>query len=178
MKNVVILSSSPRKGGNTDLLCDAFAKGAKEAGNKVTKIRLADKEIGFCKACSACQKNGECVLKDDVPAILKKLMAADVIVFGTPVYFFSCSAQLKALFDRSVSVYPNLTNKSYYYLMAMAEEDKDLFAGTIKCLDGFLDCYEGSKRKGLVCAPGFYEKGAIKGSRFVEQAYGLGLRVK
>ena len=56
MKNVLILSSSPRKGGNTDLLCDAFAKGAKEAGNKVTKIRVADKKIGYCTACYACRR--------------------------------------------------------------------------------------------------------------------------
>ena len=87
MKNVLILSSSPRKGGNTDLLCDEFAKGAKEAGNKVTKIRIADKKIGYCTGCYACQKTHKCVIKDDAAAILKKMQAADVIVFGTPAYF-------------------------------------------------------------------------------------------
>jgi multimeric flavodoxin WrbA len=46
MKNVLIISSTPRKGGNSDVLCDEFAKGAKESGNKVTKIRIADKGIG------------------------------------------------------------------------------------------------------------------------------------
>ena len=150
MKNVLILSSSPRKGGNTDLLCDEFAKGAKEAGNKVTKIRIADKKIGYCTGCYACQKTHKCVIKDDAAAILKKMQAADVIVFGTPAYFYSCTGQLKVLFDRTVAIYPDLPNKQYYYLLAQADENKDTFAGTIKSLDGFLDCYEGSKLKGMV----------------------------
>ena len=150
MKNVLILSSSPRKGGNTDLLCDEFAKGAKEAGNKVTKIRIADKKIGYCTGCYACQKTHKCVIKDDAAAILKKMQAADVIVFGTPAYFYSCTGQLKVLFDRTVAIYPDLPNKQYYYLLAQADENKDTFAGTIKSLDGFLDCYEGSKLKGVV----------------------------
>lgn len=178
MKNVLILSSSPRKGGNTDLLCDAFAKGAREAGNKVTKIRVADKRVGYCAACGACQKTGKCAIADDAAAILRKMQAADVIVFGTPVYFYSCSAQLKALFDRTVAIFPNLVNRDYYYLMAMGDANKEMFAGTVKSLDGFLDCYEGSKRKGMVCAPGFYEKGAIKGSKYLDQARKLGLKVK
>ena len=178
MKNVLILSSSPRKGGNTDILCDAFAKGAKAVGNKVTKIRVADKKIGYCTACYACKKTGKCVIKDDTAAILKKMLAADVIVFGSPAYFYSCPAQLKALFDRSVAIYLTLTNKQYYYLVVQADEDKETLAGTIKSLDGFLDCYEGSKLKGMVAAPGFYEKGTIKGSKYVEQACKLGKKVK
>jgi multimeric flavodoxin WrbA len=178
MKNVLILSSSPRKGGNTDMLCDAFAKGAKEAGNKVTKIRVADKKIGYCMACYACQKTGKCAIKDDAAAILKKMLVSDVIVFGAPAYFYSCPAQLKALFDRSVAIYPNLTNKQYYYLMAQGDENKEMFAGTIKSLDGFLDCFEGSKLKGMVAAPGIYEKGDIKGTKYITKAYKLGLKVK
>ena len=63
MKNILILSSSPRKGGNTDLLCDAFAKGAKEAGNKVTKIRVADKKIGYCTACYVTTRSDHFVTK-------------------------------------------------------------------------------------------------------------------
>ena len=96
MKNVLVLSSSPRKGGNSDLLCDAFAKGAKKAGHKVAKIRVADKKVGYCTGCYACQKTGKCVIKDDAAAILKKMMASDVIVFASPVYFYSVCAQLKA----------------------------------------------------------------------------------
>ena len=73
-----------------------------------------------------------------------------MIVFGTPAYFYSCTGQLKVLFDRTVAIYPDLPNKQYYYLLAQGDESKDTFAGTIKSLDGFLDCYEGSKLKGMV----------------------------
>ena len=75
-----------RKGGNTDLLCDEFAKGAKEAGNKVTKIRIADKKIGYCTGCYACQKTHKCVIKDDAAAILKKMQAADGQLVTTQLY--------------------------------------------------------------------------------------------
>lgn len=178
MKNVLILSSSPRKGGNSDLLCDAFAKGAKEAGNKVTKIRVADKKVGYCTGCYVCQKTGACVIKDDAEAILKKMMASDVIVFASPVYFYSVCAQLKALIDRSVVFYPNITNKAYYFLMTMAEEDAAMAEGTAKAMQGFLDCYEGSKLKGTIVATGVYEKGAIKDTNFLDKAYKMGFKVK
>lgn len=95
-----------------------------------------------------------------------------------PAYFYSCTGQLKVLFDRSVAIYPNLTNKQYYYLLAQGDENKDTFAGTIKSLDGFLDCCEGSTLKGMVAAPGIYEKGAVKGTKYLDQAYKLGLKVK
>ena len=178
MKKVLVLSSSPRKGGNSDLLCDAFAKGAKEAGHAVTKIRVADKKVGFCTGCYACQKTGTCVIKDDAATILKKMMAADVIVFASPVYFYSVCAQLKALFDRSVVFYPNITDKDYYFLMTMAEEDAAMAEGTVKAMQGFLDCYEGSTLKGTLVAHGVYEKGAIKGTKFLEKAHKMGLKVK
>ena len=56
MKNILIISASPRKGGNSDLLCDQFAKGADEAGHNVEKVRLAEKKVGYCLGCYACQK--------------------------------------------------------------------------------------------------------------------------
>ena len=85
---------------------------------------------------------------------------------------------MKNVFDRTVAIYPDLPNKQYYYLLAQGDENSDTFAGTIKSLDGFLDCYDGSKLKGKVLAPGIYEKGAIKGTKYLSQAYKLGLKVK
>ena len=83
-KKVLILSSSPRRNGNSDLLCDRFAEGAGKAGHQVEKIRLAEKKIGYCTACYAC-RNGKCPQQDDAPEILEKMLAADVIVLATPV---------------------------------------------------------------------------------------------
>ncbi len=86
------------------MLCDQFMKGALEAGNQVEKINVATKKIGYCRACYYCKNHaGECVVKDDMSAILDKMLAADVIVMASPVYFYSIDAQLKALIDRSVA---------------------------------------------------------------------------
>jgi len=150
-KKVLIISSTPRKGGNSDILCDEFAVGAKEAGNKVEKVRIADKKIGYCTGCYACQKTGACAIKDDAKKVIGKMMAADVIVLASPVYFYSISAQLKALFDRTVVVYPNLTNKKFYFLLTMADTNRKMFDGALAAMRGFLACYEGSKECGMVC---------------------------
>ena len=113
-ENVLIISGSPRKNGNSEMLCDAFAAGAAAAGKNVEKISLAGKKLGFCTACYACHTGG-CPQKDDAPAIIQKMLTADVIVLATPVYFFTMCAQLKALIDRSVMVYPKITGKKFYY---------------------------------------------------------------
>ena len=177
-KKVLIISSTPRKGGNSDKLCDAFAEGAKEAGNKVEKVRISDLKIGYCTGCYACQKAGKCAIKDDARKVIDKMMAADVIVLASPVYFYSICAQLKALIDRTVVIYPDLTNKRFYYLLTMADTDRAKFDGPIAALRGFLDCYEGSKEAGMVCADGVYELGAIEGTKFLTEAKKLGKRIK
>ena len=176
-KKVLIISSTPRKGGNSDILCDAFAKGAREAGNNVEKVRIADLSIGYCTGCYACQKTGKCAIKDDAQSVIDKMMAADVIVLASPVYFFSISAQLKALFDRTVVIYPQLTNKKFYYILTMAETNRKMFDLVLAPLRGFLACYEGSEECGMVCADGVYEKGTVNGTKFVAEARGLGKSV-
>ena len=88
MKNVLIISASPRKNGNSDILCDRFAEGAKESGNKVEKVFLAGKNIGYCRGCEVCNNTHKCVMKDDMAEILGKMVDADVIVLSTPVYFY------------------------------------------------------------------------------------------
>lgn len=72
MKKVLIISSSPRKGGNSDLLCDEFARGAAETGHEVEKIRLAEKKVGYCTGCYACRKLNKCVQNDDANDLLRK----------------------------------------------------------------------------------------------------------
>ena len=177
-KKVLIISSTPRKDGNSDKLCDAFAEGAKGAGNEVEKVRIADLKIGYCTGCYACQKTGKCAIKDDVQGVIDKMMAADVIVLASPVYFYTICAQLKALIDRTVVVYPNLTNKRFYYILTMADTNRDKFDGSLAALRGFLDCYEGSKEADMVCADGVYELGAIDGTKFLAEAKKLGKCIK
>ena len=124
-KKVLILSGSPRKGGNSDILCDEFARGAKESGNEVLKIRVSEKKIGYCSACYYCvQSGGVCAKKDDMAEILQKIIDADVIVLSSPVYFYSIDAQLKALIDRTVARWTEVKNKEFYYIVTCADSGR------------------------------------------------------
>lgn len=78
MKNIVIISSSPRKKGNSQILCEQFKKGAEAKGHQVKIVRIMEQNIGFCRACDGCMRNGgTCVLKDDMAEILKMFQKAD-----------------------------------------------------------------------------------------------------
>ena len=79
-KKVLILSGSPRKDGNSDLLCNEFMKGSLEVGNEVEKIRVAEKNIGFCRGCYACRETGVCAIKDDMADIMQKIIDAEGLI--------------------------------------------------------------------------------------------------
>ena len=100
---VLILQGSPRRGGNTETLCTLMAAPLVEQGHRVDVVRLADLRIGGCTACFACQKVADapgCPLKDDMPAVYDKVLAAEAVVLATPVYCWGMAAQLKAPVDR------------------------------------------------------------------------------
>lgn len=176
-KRVLILSGSPRKGGNSDLLCDEFAKGAIEAGNEVEKIRVAEKNVGYCRACYACKNGGVCAIKDDMAQILQKMIDADVIVLASPVYFYSIDAQLKAVIDRTVARWTEVKDKEFYYIMTAADNDTEAMQTTLACFRGYADCVEGAKEMGVIYGVGVYEKGEIKSSPCMQRAYETGKSV-
>lgn len=176
-KNVLVISGSPRKGGNSDTLCDEFIKGAEEKGNKVEKISLRDKKINFCTGCYACKNTGNCIQKDDMSEILDKMMAADVIVMATPVYFYTMNGQMKTLIDRTVPKYMKMTNKDIYFIATAADGRKQALDKTIEGFRGFTDCYEGFVEKGIIYATGVWNIGDVKGSDYMTQAYEMGKTV-
>ncbi|MGN0447487.1 MAG: flavodoxin family protein [Acutalibacteraceae bacterium] len=177
MKNVLILSGSPRKGGNSDVLCDEFMKGALEAGNEVKKIRVADKKIAPCRGCYACKGTGKCAIKDDMADILQAMIDADVLVLASPVYFYSVDAQLKALIDRTVARWLEVKNKEFYYIMTAADEDRSSMNTTLACFRGYADCVNGAKEMGVIYGNGVYEKGEICNHPALKEAYEMGKRV-
>lgn len=176
-KNVLILEGSPRKGGNSDILCDEFAKGAKESGHEVEKIRIAEKNIGYCKGCYACKKDGVCAIKDDMGELLQKIIEADVLVLSSPVYFYSVDAQLKAVIDRTVARWLEVKNKEFYYIVTMADEDISSADTTLACFRGYADCVEGAVEKGVIVAGGVYEKCEVKNTNATKKAYTMGKNV-
>ena len=98
-KKVLVISTSMRGNSNSEKLAEAFADGAKAAGNEVELISLKNKTIGFCKGCLACQQTGHCVIKDDANAITDKMLEADVIAWATPIYYYEMSGQMKTMID-------------------------------------------------------------------------------
>lgn len=177
-KNVLVISASPRKGGNSDLLCDQFVTGAAEAGNNAEKIFLRDKKIGYCVACDYCQKNkGACSQKDDMAEILEKMVEADVIVMATPVYFYTMDAQMKTLIDRTVARYTEIRKKEFYFIVAAADSSKKAMERTIEGFRGFTSCLHGAKEKEIIYGLGAWQKGEIKGKAAMTEAYEMGKKV-
>lgn len=173
-KKVLILSGSPRKGGNSNILCDEFAKGAAESGHEVEKICVAEKNIGYCRACYACKNSGICAIKDDMAELLQKIIDADVLVLASPVYFYSIDAQLKAVIDRTVARWLEVKNKEFYYIVTMADEATASADTTLACFRGYADCVDGAEEKGVIIAGGVYEKGTVKDTTAMKQAYKMG----
>ena len=173
-KKVLILSASPRKSGNSDTLCDQFMAGAIESNHQVDKVFLAEKKINYCTGCYACNGNGKCVQQDDMSQILEKMTSADVIVLGTPVYFYAMCAQMKTVIDRTVARYLTLSNKEFYFILAAAVSNKAALERTIEGLRGFTSCLKESKEMGIVYGTGVWKAGEIKTSDAMKQAYEMG----
>lgn len=174
-KKILILSGSPRKGGNSDLLCDEFMRGAREAGHSVEKIRVSEKKIAPCSGCYYCrQSGGVCAHKDDMAEVLQKMIDADVIVLASPVYFYSIDAQLKAVIDRTVARWLEVENKEFYYIVTMADEALESADTTLACFRGYADCVKGAREMGVIVGSGVYEPGKVKSTPAMKQAYEMG----
>ena len=98
---VLGIVSSPRKGGNTEILVEEALAAAREAGAQTELVSVAGKNIAPCDGCSSCHQTSICHIKDDMQSIYQQLESADAIIFGSPVYFGSVSAQAKAIMDRT-----------------------------------------------------------------------------
>lgn len=177
-KKILVLSASPRKGGNSDLLCDEFIKGAQETGHSVEKIFLGEKQINYCKGCEVCNNTYKCIQKDDMEDILTKMTAADVIVLATPVYFYTMDAQMKTLIDRTVPRYTEIRNKEFYYIITAADTSKANMQKTIDGFRGFtVDCLPGTKERGILYGLGVWHKGEVKDTNLMTEAYNMGKSV-
>lgn len=176
-KKVFVISASPRKNGNSDILCDEFIKGAKESGNSVEKIFLKDKNINFCTGCGYCANNGYigCSQKDDMTELVDKMISSDVIVMATPVYFYTMNAQMKVFIDRCCSKYTSIKNKEFYFIATAAESERKMLDRTFDGFRGFLDCLDGAVEKQCIYAPGVWQKGEVKNTPAMQEAYKAGL---
>lgn len=176
-KNVLVISGSPRRGGNSDLLCDRFVQGARDAGHTAEKVFLRDKRVGVCLACDSCRGTGVCVQNDDMAELLRKMGDADAVVLATPVYFYSMNAQVKTLIDRTYSYYTQLGDKDYYVIMTAAAGSRGALDRTLEGFRGFFDCVPGARERGVVYGTGAWGRGDIETSVTMDQAYDMGRSV-
>ena len=179
MKKVIVLSSSPRKGGNSDTLCDKFIEGAVSAGHDAEKIFLREKAIHPCMGCGYCTNNNYsgCAKADDMDIILDKMMNSDVIVFATPVYFYTMSGQLKIFIDRMCAQYTRIKDKDYYFIMTAMAREPETVQYVLGEFKGLLSCLPGSNDKGYLFAGGVWHKGDINDTEYLQRAYDMGKNI-
>lgn len=171
MTKVLIISASPRRNGNSDTLCERFAEGARDDDKEVEKIFLADKKINHCKGCGYCMKKSRCVQEDDAMELLDKMVESDVIVFGSPIYFYCINGQLKTLIDRCLPRYKEIKNKTFYFLLTAADNAPDAFDEAMTALSGFIRCLDNCKVARVIKGIGVFRPHEIKENHAYEMAY-------
>ena len=173
-KKVFIVCSSPRKNGNSDSLAKEFSKGAIESGNEVKIVNVRDLEVNFCTGCLACHKINKCVINDSVNSLLEEIKNSDVIVFATPIYYYCVSGQLKTFLDRLNPLYGKDNKFKEVFLLASSEDtDIKSMDGAIKCIQGWIDCFEGVELCGIIRALGAGKIGEVSKEALLE-AYEMG----
>jgi multimeric flavodoxin WrbA len=173
-KNILIVSASPRKGGNSDLLCDEFMRGGSEAGHDAEKIRLSEKQINYCTECCTCiSKKGSCVQKDDMNDIYKKILTADVMVLASPVYFHAMNGQMKTFIDRVCPIYSMIQGKDVYFIVSAAGGQLPVDRA-VQSLRVFTNCLPDIREKGVISITGVWDVGGVIGTQAMTQAYSMG----
>lgn len=154
-KKVLIVSTSIRNGSNSEILAHEAERGALDAGNEVEFVSLAGKDISFCRGCLACQKTGNCVIRDDMDALIEKVREADVLVFATPIYYYEMSGQMKVFLDRCNPLYiSDYKFRSVYLVTASAEEGDDVAERVAQGLQGWIECFPKASFGGLLSSGG------------------------
>ena len=163
-KNILVLTGSPRKKGNSNKLADAFIIGALQAGHTTAKFTTADKHIKGCLDCQTCfSKGSACSVPDDFTKLAPLLEQADMVVFATPMYWFSFPVQLKAAIDKFYSYLISkkpLKVSECALLVCGGGTDLDTYEGIVKSyrlIAGFL----GWKDSGVIIVPGLHDQDEI-----------------
>jgi len=179
-KNILVLTGSPRKGGNTDKLADAFITGAQQAGHTTVKFTTADKNIKGCIDCQTCfSKGSACSIPDDFAKLAPLLEQADMIVFGTPLYWFTFSAQLKAAIDKIYSFIIGkrpLRIKECVLLVCGGGTDLHTYDGIVKSYQLIADFLKW-KDSGVIIVPGLHDKDEILKTDGLQRAETLGKNI-
>ena len=165
MKNIVVVTGGGRPKGNTAQLVDAFMKGAEEAGHSVEKVSLLKTEVKGCLGCNACRYGKPCVQKDGFNELVPKIKGADLVVFASPLYFWTISSKLKAFIERFYCIaeedadppygrYERYPVKDSALLMTSADEFFWTFEQAVSYYQFAVVNYIGFHDRGMVLAGG------------------------
>ncbi|MEE1249808.1 MAG: flavodoxin family protein [Lachnospiraceae bacterium] len=179
MSRIVILVGSMRKGGNTDLLAQALKEGA-EKNNEVEIISVADYNVNPCVGCNACftSAGNQCCQDDDMRIVYEKLSTADILVIASPVYFYGISAKLKAMIDRLHNpIRDGFKVKKLALLLVGAASLPELFDAVKMQYQLALNFFH-LEDAGMVLVRSVKDKGDIKNTKALEEAYQLGVSMK
>jgi multimeric flavodoxin WrbA len=175
---VLGIIGSPRKGGNTEVLVDEVLSGAEKAGAKVTKIALRDLSISPCKACNGCRQTGKCVQDDDMATLIEYMEKNDVWVIGTPIYWWSVTAQVKAFIDRWYGLNQTIfQGKQIVLTIPMGGHDEYYARHTIGMFEDICR-YLGMQHLQTIVTPGMNGKGSVRDfPEYLELARTAGMQV-
>jgi multimeric flavodoxin WrbA len=178
-RSVLGIVGSPRRNGNTEILVDEVLKAAEENGAAVHKVILSKLDIGPCRACDACRKSGKCVQKDDMEELATKIEKSDVLVLGTPIYWWGPTAQFKAFLDRWYGICRQGIFKEKETVLVIPLEDK-----TESSYNPILNMFKGimgylhMNHVATVLAPGVLEKGAVLNhQKYIDKARDTGIKL-
>lgn len=176
-KKVLILSSSPRKGGNSDLLCDKFMEGALAAGHEVEKIFLNDLTIRFLLTNDDYEDRTGVTPVDDAPEVVDKMIKADVIVMATPIYYYNMSGMMKTMMERTFEREKELTYKDFYFIMTAGDPEREAMECAVLGFRNFLRATPTSKEKGMIFGNDVSNAGDVVGKPVMQEAYEMGRNV-
>lgn len=174
---ILIVKGSPHKHGSSNLLAEQFEEGARKAGHDVESFDVAHADIRPCLGCDACRRSGgTCCQQDDMAALRTAMLAADLVAFATPLYYFGMSAQLKTTIDRFYSFNAELAAKSLKtVLLAAAWDDEDWTMRDLEAHYATLCRYLHFQNAGTVLGLGCGTVPMTRRTRYPQAAYELGL---
>lgn len=172
--NILVLTGSPRKNGNSATLATQFIRGAEEAGHTVTRFDAAFRNVHPCTACNSCGMDGPCVFQDDFQVVREHIIPADMVVFATPMYYFGFSSQLKAVIDRFYAINGSIHRAKKAALLMTYADNAARKEHPLLAHYEMLLAYLGWTDAGRVIAPGVWPAGAVNGTPYPQQAYALG----
>ena len=172
--NILVLTGSPRKNGNSNTLATFFIKGAEEAGHTVHRFDAAFHQVHSCTACNSCGMDGPCIFQDDFAFVREHIIPADLVAFVTPMYYFGFSSQLKAVIDRFYALNDRIHVSKKAVLMVTYADNREKKERPIRTHYDILLDYLGWEDAGRIIAPGVWPVGAINHTAYPKKAYELG----